>query len=275
MSPETSTPAPAGPGPDSGNGGWTSPSTSPGSARGGTGATPSRSPLDGLKNLARNKPHGGGGGGSGRARGRRGGSGGIDLRNTWQILVGSILIPLGIVFLLMSWYGAAHTPYVQQQIPYLVSGSFAALGCFVVGGLLYWAHWLYRLYDQADAHHEEQLKFLEQALTIMSQGGRYQADGDARPTGPVPAQSALAGSSAATSVKAPAAPPSFGSPAGLATAPPPPGATASASYVVTPSGSVFHLPSCPVVAHHSEGLRVLGPAAVVDMEPCRICLPEH
>ena len=49
--------------------------------------------------------------------------------------------------------------------------------------------------------------------------------------------------------------------------------SASSSYVVTPTGSVYHHPACPIIAHHSEGLRVLGPGAVVDLEPCRICLP--
>src|SRR5579884_958534 len=62
-----------------------------------------RSPLEGLRRLVGPKARGGGGGGS-RPRRERSGRGGdrIDLRNTWQILAGSILIPLGVVFILMA-----------------------------------------------------------------------------------------------------------------------------------------------------------------------------
>src|SRR5437660_335195 len=71
----------------------------------------------------------------------------LDLRNTWQVAGGAFFAVLGLVIILLAWYGAAHTPYVQQQIPYLVSGSFVGLGLMVLGGLMYWAHWLYRMYD--------------------------------------------------------------------------------------------------------------------------------
>jgi hypothetical protein len=204
-----------------------------------------------LRALAGARPRGGGGGRSGRTRSTA--SGRIDLRNTWQIVVGSILVPLGVVFILMAWYGAAHTSYVQQQIPYLVSGSFAGVGCLVLGGLLYWAHWLYRLYDQADLHHQEQLQLLERALTAMSERA-----GSAE----TPPRGTTAFSTA-----------SLAPPAGRY--PPPPGAgqrPLPPSYVVTPTGSVYHLPDCPVIAHHPEGLRSVSPAAAADLAPCRICL---
>lgn len=95
----------------------------------------------------------------------------LDLRNGWQVVAGSILIPLGVVFILIGWYGAAHARVVQQQIPYMVSGSFIGLGCMVVGGFLFWGHWLYRIYDQADLHHEEQQQMLE--LIAASLMGRH------------------------------------------------------------------------------------------------------
>ena len=210
----------------------------------GSGAErPSRSPLDGLKALATSRSRrGGGGGGGAKGRRPRSGGGGIDLRNTWQILAGSLLIPLGVVFILMAWYGAAHTAYVQQQIPYLVSGSFAGLGCLVVGGLFYWAHWLYRLYDQADLHHEEQLRAMEQMVRALvhSNGGgvpEFQA-----------------------------------APSGLGAGAAGHGGGAAEGYVVTPSGSVYHRPGCPIVAHHAEGLRQVSQGELGSLEACRICL---
>lgn len=207
-----------------------------------------RSPLDGLKALTGPKARGGGGGGSRSRRARPGGRNRFDLRNSWQILVGSLLVPLGVVFILMAWYGAAHTAYVQQQVPYLVSGAFVGLGCMVLGGLLYWAHWLYRMYDQAELHHEEELRML--AMTLQAVTERLgAADFD---TGPVPSLSS-------------------GSAAALARGEAPTGS----GYVATPSGSVYHLANCPVVAHHPEGLRTVGGAQLTGLEPCRICLPGH
>ena len=206
---------------------------------GGNGDGSSRSPLDGLKALATHRSRGGDAGGR-KPRRPRSGSGGIDLRNTWQILAGSILIPLGVVFILMAWYGSAHTAYVQQQIPYLVSGSFVGLGCMVVGGLFYWAHWLYRMYDQADLHHEEQLRAMEQMVRALVQGG--------------------------------GAPGEFpGSSPGLPASRPP--TAGGEGYVVTSSGSVYHRPDCPIVSHHGQGLRPVGAGELSELEACRICLP--
>ncbi|HUI03258.1 MAG TPA: hypothetical protein VLZ77_06935 [Acidimicrobiales bacterium] len=186
-------------------------------------------------------PAGGGRGGrlpGGRIVRRALGEGpdGLDLRNAWQVVAGSVLVPLGVALILMAWFGAAHTPYVQQQIPYLVSGSFAGLGCMVLGGLLYWAHWLYRLYDQADLHHEEQIRALRQTLLAVAE--RLGAPDAAPPASP-------------------------GAPGG---------AEGNGRYVRTAEGSTYHDPGCPVVAHHPGGLRVVeGDAG--GLAPCRICAP--
>ena len=116
----------------------------------------------------------GGGGGGGHTRMARWAEK-YDVRNSWQVIAGALLIPLGVVFILLGWYGAAHARVVQQQIPYMVSGSFIGLGCMIVGGLLFLGHWLYRIYDQADLHHEEQQRLLETiAAALLAQRG---ADG--------------------------------------------------------------------------------------------------
>ena len=175
---------------------------------------------------------GSGRGGLGRFLPGRGGGdrSGFDVRNSWQVIAGSFLVPAGVVIILIAWYGAAHTRYVQQQIPYLVSGAFIGLGCMVLGGLLYWAHWLYRIYDQADLNHEEMMKAFEQTLRVVAD--RLTTSGGQGP----------------------------GAGAGVG------------GFVATATGSVYHVPSCPVVAHHGEGLRSPGPDELAAMEPCRICL---
>jgi hypothetical protein len=194
------------------------------------------------------------------------------------VVAGSILVPLGVVLILISWYGSAHTAYVQQQIPYLVSGSFAGLGCMVLGGLFYWAHWLYRLYDQADQHHEEQLAVMQQTLRVMvervhggSGNGWAPAPGDSghevASAGGAMHPLATGPRRAGVTTAAPGVAPS--QPLPVTGGPGPVGAT----YVVTAAGSAYHLPGCPIIAHHSEGLRVLGAGAAAGLEPCRICLP--
>ena len=186
--------------------------------------------------------------------GNRGGGGGAaaaeapprdakrDLRNGWQVLAGSVLIPLGVIFIMLGWYGAAHARVVQQQIPYMVSGSFVGLGCMIVGGLFFWGHWLYRTYDQADLHHEETVRLLETIAAALV-AGTPRADG--RPT----VSAEVSGTGGA------------GGGAG--------------TYYATATGSVYHRADCVVITHHSEDLRVLGADAVADMRPCQICSPDH
>ena len=162
----------------------------------------------------------------------------LDLRNTWQVAAGAVLVPLGIVIVLLAWYGAAHSPYVQGQIPYLVSGSFIGLGLIVLGGLLYWAHWLYRIYDQADLHQVEQMQRDRQLIELL--------------------EALLVGERAMTSAPAAAV-------AGVAE---------SNGLVSTASGSNVHRPDCPIVARHRAGLRSLSVTEAKGRPACRICQPE-
>ncbi|HEX4163312.1 MAG TPA: hypothetical protein VHZ05_12485 [Acidimicrobiales bacterium] len=194
----------------------------------------------------------GGGGGGGHTRMARWAEK-YDIRNSWQVIAGALLIPLGVVFILLGWYGAAHARVVQQQIPYMVSGSFVGLGCMIVGGLLFWGHWLYRIYDQADLHHEEQQRLLETiAAALLAQRG----DGTGAGAG------AGAGLAAALGSSTP------GAGAGTAVA------EAPTTFYATSSGTVYHRADCAVIAHHPEDLRVLGPDGTVGLRPCQICSPE-
>lgn len=61
------------------------------------------------------------------------------------LLFGAALMPLGLLVILLGWYGAAHTPYVFEQVPYLISGGLFGLALTVVGGLLYFGYLLARL----------------------------------------------------------------------------------------------------------------------------------
>ena len=160
----------------------------------------------------------------------------LDLRNTWQVAAGSILVPLGVVVILVAWYGAAHASVVQQQIPYLVSGSFVGLGLMIVGGLMYWAHWLYRIYDQADLHHAERLVRDQQLFQLI--------------------EAALAGQAAS-------APGVVAASAG----------TGTRELVATATGTNVHRADCPVALRHPEGLQRLSADEAAGRPPCRICRP--
>jgi hypothetical protein len=197
----------------------------------------------------------GGGGGGGHTRMARFAEK-YDIRNGWQVIAGAILIPLGVVFILLGWYGAAHARVVQQQIPYMVSGSFVGLGCMIVGGLLFWGHWLYRIYDQADLHHEEQQRVLETIAAALL-AGRAGAGVDG--AGVASALGGSVGGAVAGGV----------APGGVAVA----GEPAPTTYYATASGTVYHRADCAVIAHHPDDLRVLGPDGVIGLRPCQICSP--
>ncbi|GAB2887781.1 hypothetical protein [Nocardioides pacificus] len=94
-----------------------------------------------------------------KAGARGGTNGAAPLRdNGYRILqvvlffAGAILLPLGLVVIVLGWYGAAHTPYQYDQLSYLVSGGLLGLGLTFCGGFLYFGAWLARITaDQRDS----------------------------------------------------------------------------------------------------------------------------
>lgn len=64
-----------------------------------------------------------------------------------QILtvVGGFLMPLGLAVIGIGWWGTAHTGYVFEQVPYLVSGGLFGLGLTICGALVFFSSWLVRL----------------------------------------------------------------------------------------------------------------------------------
>jgi hypothetical protein len=162
--------------------------------------------------------------------------GGLDLRNTWQVVAGAILLPLGIAVILLGWSGAAHGRVEQQQIPYLISGGLLGLACVVIGAFFFWAHWLYRIYDQADLHHEEAMR--QQAELIRAllqlQGGVG---------GPAAGMAAAAAGAATT------------------------------RFVATRNGTSVHRPDCSLIASRAGQLRTVSAAEAAKLKACRVCDP--
>ena len=69
------------------------------------------------------------------------------------LLAGLVLMPLGLVLVLVGWFGASGTTEFSSQVPYLLSGGLLGLGLTVVGAALflryslarYLRFWLLRL----------------------------------------------------------------------------------------------------------------------------------
>ena len=177
-------------------------------------------------------------------KGAAGTSGRFDLRNTWQVVAGSVLIPVGVAGIIMAWYGAAHARVDQQQIPYLISGGLLGLGAIIAGALLYWAHWLYRIYDQADVQHQEFMQIQTEIRDALLGGAAAQSAGRRRSSDAIDVTNGD----------------------GVA-------AAGRAEFVATASGSNFHRPDCPIVARHPRGLRAVSEKAAAQLAPCRICEP--
>jgi hypothetical protein len=64
------------------------------------------------------------------------------------LYVGGGLAGLGLVAVLLGYWGAAHTIVVQEQTPYLISGGLLGLGLVFLGGFCYFAYWVTRLVQE-------------------------------------------------------------------------------------------------------------------------------
>ena len=84
--------------------------------------------------------------------GQRTGNGIAPLRGngaaTLQLVLfigGAVMLPLGLVVIILGWYGASNTPYQYDQLSYLVSGGLFGLGLTFCVGFLYFGSWLARI----------------------------------------------------------------------------------------------------------------------------------
>ena len=59
----------------------------------------------------------------------------------WMETIGMSLIVFGFVCILLGWYGAAHSPYLYQEIPYLISGGLLGVALVIGGGVFVTCAW--------------------------------------------------------------------------------------------------------------------------------------
>jgi hypothetical protein len=69
------------------------------------------------------------------------------LRKIMQQL-GMLTIGFGFVCIVLGWYGASHSPYLYQEIPYLISGGLLGVALVVGGGTLVRSAWNLRQVEE-------------------------------------------------------------------------------------------------------------------------------
>lgn len=171
------------------------------------------------------------------------GTGAAPLRNNGyrvlQVVLfvsGAVLLPLGLIVIVLGWYGAAHTPYEYDQISYLVSGGMLGLGLTFCGGFLYFGAWLARI----AADNRDTAKRLSDTLLVLADvvsRSAAVADGTGRAgaVGTAPARDA------------------------------------GSVLVVAGSGRTVHRSDCSLIAHRDDLVPAGGDAP--DLAPCRLCKP--
>ena len=166
----------------------------------------------------------------------------------------SILTPVGILLIILAWYGAAHTGKVYEQIDYLISGGLLGATLTVLGGFLYFGYWLTRQLQESrreSALAMQAFRRLEDALagaeTLRRTGG-----GNGGATGN--------GTAAPPPRAAPVKPakPAHEVPTGELPV-----------LVATPRGNLLHRPECAIVAHR-PGTRPVAPGTE-GYGYCRMC----
>lgn len=136
----------------------------------------------------------------------------FNLSERTLMIIGGVIAPLGLLFIMLGWVGASRTPNVFEQIPYLISGGLFGLALVFLGAIFYFAHWLTELVRESR----------RQSTELIAAVGQLQ-------------------SQLAAITPPPVAPADNG-----------PAADVPVALVATPRGSMAHRPDCPVVADKSS-----------------------
>jgi len=89
--------------------------------------------------------------------------------NVRQIMLatGATCMGLGIVAIVLGWYGASHSAYLFQEIPYLISGGLLGVALVAGGGFLFFASWLVRMLEDDHRHTARVERTLERVDHVL------------------------------------------------------------------------------------------------------------
>lgn len=89
----------------------------------------------------------------------------------WLLLAGAIAVPLGIVLIILGWAGASRTPFVFEQIPYMISGGLLGIALVFGGGFVYFAYWQTRSARETREQQRELLAALDRIAAALGVEG--------------------------------------------------------------------------------------------------------
>ena len=95
----------------------------------------------------------------------------------WVLIAGAIMVPLGVAFIILAWYGASHKALIIQQFPYLISGGVLGLGLMFTGGLAYFGYWVTRLVQENRTNTRELIAAIDRLGMIDGDGDGAAASG--------------------------------------------------------------------------------------------------
>lgn len=95
------------------------------------------------------------------------------------LAAGVILMPVGLVAVLVGWFGASGTTDFSSQVPYLLSGGVLGLGLTIVGATLflryslarYLRFWLLRLVYEERAASDRNVEALAELGDVLGRAG--------------------------------------------------------------------------------------------------------
>jgi hypothetical protein len=88
----------------------------------------------------------------------------------WMLAVGGLLLPLGVMLVLLGWWGASHTVFVFEQVPYLLSGGVLGLALVFSGGFVYFAYWLTLMVRENRTGRAELITVLGRLEQLLEEG---------------------------------------------------------------------------------------------------------
>jgi hypothetical protein len=144
-----------------------------------------------------------------------------------QILLGAaaVLFPLGLIFILLGWEGAAHNGHTYAQIDYLISGGIFGLGLSVAGGFMYFGYWLSRQLGEERRQSALTLQALGRIEELLDASMNARVGGIEEATAPRTRSKAASRSNATSN---------------------------GVVLYATPKGSLLHRAECPVVARRTD-----------------------
>ena len=100
-----------------------------------------------------------------KLRTRSGGRGGME---RYLLIAGAIMVIVGVPVIVLGWWGASRTPYVFEQVPYLISGGLLGLALAILGGLCYFAYWVSRVIQETRRQTEQTSKALGEIRDLLA-----------------------------------------------------------------------------------------------------------